>query len=55
MVQTRSQLENLSKDELTDEVLSLENFRNDINAKFSKLNDRFNGFEAKYEMVHSNL
>ena len=55
MVRTRSQLENLSKDELIDEVLSLENFNNDINVKFSELNDRFNDFEAKYEMVHSNL
>ena len=55
MVQTRSQLENLSKDELIDEVLSLENFKNDINVKFSELNDRFNDFEAKYEMVNSNL
>ena len=55
MVQTRSRLENLLKDELIDEVLSLENFKNDINVKFSKLNDRFNDFEAKYEMVNSNL
>ena len=55
MVRTRSQLENLSKDELIDEVLSLENFKNDINVKFSKLNDRFNNFEAKYKMVNSNL
>ena len=55
MVRTRSQLENLSKDELIDEVLSLENFKNDINVKFSELNDRFNDFEAKYEMVNSNL
>ena len=55
MVRTRSQLENLSKDELTDAVLSLENFRNDINTKFSELNDRFNDFEAKYAMVNSNL
>ena len=55
MVQTRSQLENLSKDELIDEVLSLENFKNDINAKFSELNDCFNNFQAKYEMVSSNL
>ena len=39
MVQTRSQLENLSKDELIDEVLNLENFKNDINVKFPKLND----------------
>ena len=55
MVRTRSQLENLSKDELIDEVLSLENFKNDINVKFSELNDRFNNFEVKYEMVNSNL
>ena len=55
MVRTRSQLENLSKDELIDEVLSLENFKNDINLKFSELNDCFNDFEAKYEMVISNL
>ena len=55
MVRTRSQLENLSKDELIDEVLSLENFKNDINMKFSELNDRFNNFEVKYKMVNSNL
>ena len=55
MVRTRSQLENLSKDKLIDEVLSFENFKNDINMKFSELNDRFNNFESKYEMVNSNL
>ena len=55
MVQTRSQLENLSKDELIDKVLSFEDFKNDINAKFSELNDRFNHFQAKYEMVNSNM
>ena len=55
MVRTRSQSENLSKDELIDKVLSLENFKNDINAKFSELNDRFNDFQAKYETVNSNL
>ena len=55
MVQTRSQLENLSKDELIDEVLGLENSKNDINVKFFKLNDCFNNFEAKFEMINSNL
>ena len=45
----------MSKDELIDEVLNLENFKNDINMKFSQLNDRFNDFESKYEMVNSNL
>ena len=54
MVQTRSQLENMSKDEFIYEVLSLENFKNDVNVKFSELNDCFNDFEAKYEMVNSN-
>ena len=55
MVRTRSQFEKVSKDELIDEVLSLENFKNYINVKFSELNDCFNDFEAKYEMVNSNL
>ena len=55
MVRTRRQLENLSEDKLIDEVLSLENFKSDINVKFFELNDRFNDFEAKYEMVNSNL
>ena len=31
MVRTRSQLENMSKDELIDEVLSIDNFKNNIN------------------------
>ena len=48
-------MENLSKDELIDEVLGLENFKNDINVKFFELDDRFNDFEAKYKMVNSNL
>ena len=55
MVRTRSQSENLSKDELTDDVLSLENFKNHINANFSEFHDRFNDFQAKYEIVNSNL
>ena len=55
MIQTRSQMEQLSKDELIDEVLSLENFKNDINAKFSELNGCFNNFQAKHEMVNCNL
>ena len=55
MVRTRSQLENLSKHELIDEVLSLQNFKNDINMKFSELNHHFNDFESKYEIVNSNL
>ena len=46
---------NLSRDELVDAVFSLENFKNNINVKFSKLNDCFNDFKAKCEMVNSNL
>ena len=34
---------------------SLESFKNDINVKFSELNDYFNNFRATYEMVNSNL
>ena len=51
MVQTRSELENLSKDELIDEVLSLEKFKSDIRMKFFELNDRCNKFEAKFKLV----
>ena len=54
MVGTRSQLENLSKEKLTDEVLNLENFKNGINSKFSELNTVIN-FQAKYEIVNSDL
>ena len=35
MIRTRSQLENLQKDELTDSVLSLQKFKEDINSKFA--------------------
>ena len=49
MLQTKSQLENLSKDEL------IENFNNDKNTTFSGLNDRFKDFKATYKMVNSNL
>ena len=51
MVPARSQLENMSEDELIDEVLGLENFKNDINPKFLVLNDCFNNCDSKYAMV----
>ena len=51
MVRTRSQLENMSEDELIDEVLSLENFKNDINPKLLVLNDSFNNCDSKYVMT----
>ena len=47
-------MENLSKDELIDEVFSLKHFKNNISVKFSELNDCFNDFKAKYEMVNCN-
>ena len=53
MLQTRRQSINLSKDEFIDKVISFENFKNDINSKFSRLNDCFNNSEAKYKMVNS--
>ena len=55
MVRARIQLENLSKGKFIDEVLFLENFKKDIITKFSELDDRFNDFKEKYEMVNSNL
>ena len=55
MVRTGSQLENLSKGKLIHEVLSLENLKNDIDATLSELNDLFNDFQVKYEIVKSNL
>ena len=55
MVRTRSQLENLSKYELNDEVLRFENFKNNVNSKLSQLNDRLNDFEAKHQIVNSNF
>ena len=55
MVRARIQLKNLSKGKFIDEVLILENFKKDIITKFSELDDRFNDFKEKYEMVNSNL
>ena len=55
MLQTRSQLENLSKDKLIDDVLSLKNFKNGVNAKFSVLNDRFNNFQAKLSIRENQI
>ena len=55
IVQARNQLENLSKDQPIDKDQSLENFKNEINSKFSELNDRFSDFDTTYEMGNSNL
>ena len=51
MVVTRSQLENLSKDELIDRLLQVEN----IEDKLEHLNKRFDDFLGKYNRLHSEL
>ena len=48
MVVTRSQLENLSKDELIDRSLQVEN-------KLEHLNKQSNNFLGKYNELHSEL
>ena len=49
MVRTRSQLENLSKEELIDELISIE----DISSKLSDIASRFDGFLRRYEVLSS--
>ena len=51
MVATRSQLENLSKDELIERLLQVEN----IEDKLEHLNKRFYDFLGKYNELHSEL
>ena len=51
MVVTRSQPENLSKDELIDRLLQVEN----IEDKLEHLNKRFDDFLGKYNELHSEL
>ena len=51
MVRTRSQLENLSKEELIDELISVE----DISSKLSDLASRFDDFLRRYEVLSSEL
>ena len=51
MVRTRSQLENLSKEELIDELISAE----DISSKLSDLTSRFDDFLRQYEVLSSEL
>ena len=51
MVRTRSQLENLSKEELIDELISVEG----ISSKLSDLASRFDGFLRRYEVLSSEL
>ena len=51
MVQTWSQLENLSKEELIEEFISVE----DISSKLSDLTSRFNDFLRQHEILNSEL
>ena len=56
MVLTRSQYENISKEELIQELTNINSsFVNDINAKLTDLSDRFNEFTSKYDKVYSEL
>ena len=51
MVQTRRQLEHLSKDELIDELMSIE----DISSKLVNLTTRFDDFTRRFEILSSEL
>ena len=56
MVLTRSQYENMSKEELIQVLTNINsNFVNDINAKLTELSDRFNEFKSKYDKIYSEL
>ena len=51
MVRTRSQLENLSKEELIEELISVE----DIFSKLSELTSLFDDFLRRHEILSSEL
>ena len=51
MALTRSQYENMSKEELIEQLVS----HDDIAAKLSELTKRFDEFSDKYEALHSEL
>ena len=51
MVRTRSQLEHLSKDELIDELISIE----DISSKLVNPTTRFDDFTRRFEILSSEL
>ena len=51
MVRTRSQLENHSKEELIDELISIK----DISSKLPDLTSRFNDFLRRYDILSSEL
>lgn len=51
MVQTRSQLEHLSEDELIDELMSIE----DTSSKLANLTLRYDNFTRRFEILFSEL
>ena len=51
MVLTRSQIENLTREELIEELLQI----SDISCQLKALNDRFDTFAAKHEELKSDL
>ena len=51
MVRTRSQLENLSKEELIEELITVDN----ISSKLSDLSNRFDYFLRRFEVVSFDL
>ena len=56
MVLTRSQYENMSKEELIHELSDINSsFVNDINAKLTGLSEKLNEFTSKYDKVCSEL
>ena len=56
MVLTCSQYENMSKEELIQELPDMNSsFANDINAKLTGLSEKFNEFTSKYDKVYPEL
>ena len=56
MVLTQRQYENMSKEELIQELTDINSsFINDINTKLSNLEEKFNEFVSKYDKVNSEL
>ena len=51
IVYTRSQTENISRDELVEELLKL----SDVSSKLSELTEKFNDFMSKHDKVYSEL
>ena len=56
MVLTRSQYENMSKEELIQELTDINSsFANGINTKLRNLEEKFNDILSKYDNVNSEL